>query len=582
MRTPSTALLLLNLVFCPFALSQEVDFESLPGVRPIGNTLIRNDSIENVVRGMIARALNGDTEGSALSIETSAYQQTIDLPDPKPGLKEILDILGIRDRLDIAIHPVQARLLLPASALKIKVVKKAENRFEVIAGWKITELSARTENLSIRVPEGIFPRAFLINSSPIVIGLKADSQPIRLELKILLDLTNEGTRIKITGYRTNLKDRIAPEFFLKLGRLTVDREPLELEIRSNGGSLIAREEVIRREFQEMEPMIMKTLRERLVKAIHENMIQLAGTIEAQPPFRLTLVSDDLLRTSTLDPKIKSYLTGIQTDLMINSLQFFEQSRLFSARIAARFCFDGSCLTSASPTSPVGVEDLLSMDSEDHAGVVFYESVVQDLVHSEAVQTRIRRWYNESGTSPGVSLSPTGVKVRLNPAQNAISAILNLDIDIIKTVRSNSSFGERISRELGDLIERIFGSGKSVKIPVEVKFFIEAITRDANGGSILTLRPVLPFTASGEYLPPENCPPGWCPSNVPSMTAVVKKSFMKSVRKEFETLLPKRITIPTNQDISLRDLTLRVRNVRVSQNHGLLISGTLRDVGEEYQ
>ena len=70
-----------------------IHYESYPGLRPIGNTLIRNESIEAVVRGMIARSLNADSSGGLLEFETPAYEQNLTLPDPSPGLKQIFDIL---------------------------------------------------------------------------------------------------------------------------------------------------------------------------------------------------------------------------------------------------------------------------------------------------------------------------------------------------------------------------------------------------------------------------------------------------------------------------------------------------------
>jgi hypothetical protein len=525
---------------------------------------------------MIARSLNGDLNGSQLEVSTEAYQQTIELPHPSPELKEILDILGVQNHLDVAINPVKATFQLPASTLNVGVIQKGSNRFEVTAGWKIIALSARTDRLSLKIPKGFFDRDFSIESSPITLGLKRDSRPIDLQIKLLLDLTDEGTRIQITGYRTNLKDRSAPQFFLSLGKLTVEGEPLELEFQSNGQSLIAKEATIRKQFQEMTPEIIQTLRTQLISAIHENVQSLAKKIEEQPPLKLTLLSDELLRDSNLSGSFKDFLSGIQTDLMFNHLQYVDSSRLFSAQLAARFCIDGACMMTSSTPSPVGETDLLSMAPSDNVGVVFYESTFQDLVHSEAIQSRIRKLYQAAGPSPGVDLSSAGVKVRFDPKSNAVSAILNLKIDIAKTIRSNSSFGDRISLELGDLIETLFGSGSSVKIPLEIKIKIDSITPAPGGGMQLTAHPILPFTSSGLYLPPANCPPGWCQSNVSSMTSFVRESFMKSVHAEFKKILPEKLIIPVNKDMAVRDFSFSPKTVKITPNRGLLISGLLRD------
>jgi len=97
----------------PDSKAQEVLFEAYPGSRPIGNTLLRNESIEAVVRGMIARSLNADLNGGNLEFETQAFEQKIELPDPKPGLREILDVLGIRDTLDLSVSPLRIKMVLP-------------------------------------------------------------------------------------------------------------------------------------------------------------------------------------------------------------------------------------------------------------------------------------------------------------------------------------------------------------------------------------------------------------------------------------------------------------------------------------
>jgi hypothetical protein len=525
---------------------------------------------------MIARSLNGDMNGSRLEVSTEAYQQTVELPNPTPELKELLDILGVKNHLDVSINPVRATFQLPASSLNVSVVKKGGNRFEVTAGWKITALSARTDRLSLKIPKGFFDREFNIDSSPITLGLTRGSRPIDLEIKLLLDLTDEGTQIQITGYRTNLKDRSAPQFYLSLGKLTVEGEPLELEFRSNGQSLIAKETVIRQQFQEMTPEILKTLRAQLVSAIHDNVLSLAKKIEEQPPLKLTLFSDELLRDSDLSPSFKDFLSGIQTDLMFNHLQYLDSSRLFSAQLAARFCIDGACLMTSSAPSSIGQTDLYAMGATDNVGVVFYESTFQDLVHSEPIQSRIRKLYQASGASPGVDLSSAGIKVRFDPKANAVSTILNLQIDIAKTIRSNSTFGERISLELGDIIETLFGSGGSVKIPLEIKIKIDSIAPAPGGGMQLTVHPILPFTPSGAYIPPANCPQGWCQSNVNSMTSLVRESFMKSVHSEFKKILPEKLIIPVNKDMTVRDFSFSPKTVKITPNRGLLISGLLRD------
>ena len=576
MRHFPTALLAFSAAIAVPCLAQKIDSESLPGVRPIANTLIRNESVEAVVRGMIARSLNGDTRGTRLEIETPAYDQTLPLPSPAPELKQILDVLGVGDHLDLRVNPVKAVFELPSSSLDIGVRKLEGNRFEVTAAWMITGFTAETGRLTVQVPEGVFDRAFTIDSSPIRLGLKPGSRPIELRLRLLLDLTDDGTRISLTGYHINLNGRRPPSFFLTLGRLTLDGEPLQLEIGSNGQSVLATEERIREQFQLETPRILQSLLDRMSVAIREKVALLAKRIEEQPPLRLTLLSDDLIRDSGLGQDIRDFLAGIRTDLMFSHLQYLEREKLFSAQIAARFCFDGSCLLDRSPPDRTSPDGLAWMPPTDTVGVMFYESTFRDLIHSGPVQQRIRKLYLDSGPSPGVALAPAGVKIRFNPAGNAVSAILNLEIDIAKTVSSNSSFGDRISRELGDLIETLFGSGSTVKVPLEIGFRIGEITPAPDGSSLLAIRSTLPFGADGAWIPPANCPKDWCQSNVGSMTSYVRKSLMKSLQEEFRKIVPDRILLPVRRDMEVRDFSFNPKNARITPDHSLLISGVLRD------
>jgi hypothetical protein len=560
------------------AFSQEVLYEAYPGSRPIGNTLIRSESIEAVVRGMIARSLNADLSGGKLEFETPAYEQKIELPDPKPGLREILDVLGIRDTLDLAVSPLQTRMVLPESSLKISVVKKTTNSFEISAAWQVSELKVTAKTVSIKVPAGAFDRAFRIDSNGVTMGLARRSTPIRLELKLLFELNDLGSRIRVTGYRTNLNDRSHPNFYVDLGRLTLDKQPLRLQILSNGQSLIAEEPAIREQFQQSEPQIVRTLRAKVTDAIEENVKSIAEKIESAPLIKFSLNSREVIEPADFNQNLKNLLSGIQMDFIFSYLQYIEESNLFSAQIAGRFCVDDTCLMDSSRVSPIGLKDVNLMKDPDDAGVLLYESIVQDIVHSERFQERIRRYFNAENKTAGVDLAPSGLRLRFDPFSNAVSAIVNLDIDIIKTIKANSSFGERLKLSLGDLIEYYFGSGKTVKVPLEIKFKITGITEDAAGQSQLGISVVLPFTADGSYIAPANCPAGWCQSNVASMTNVVRKSFMGTLKQEFESMLPKSMLIPVNRQITVRDFSFKPKTVKITPNRGLLISGDLRDEG----
>jgi hypothetical protein len=442
----------------------------------------------------------------------------------------------------------------------------------------VSELKVTAKTVSIKVPAGAFDRPFRIDSNGVTMGLSRRSTPIKLELRLLFELNDLGSRIRVIGYRTNLKDRSHPNFYVDLGRLTLDKQPLRLQVVSNGQSLIAEEPTIRAQFQQSEPQIVRTLRAKVSEAIEENVKTIAEKIESAPLIKFSLNSTDVIDPTDFNQNLKKLLSGIQMDFIFSYLQYIQESNLFSAQIAGRFCVDDTCLMNSSRTSAIGMKDVNLMSAQDDAGVVLYESILQDLVHSEKFQERIRRYFNSENKTAGVNLSSSGLRLRFDPNSNAVAAIVNLDIDILKTIKANSSFGERLKLSLGDLIEYYFGSGKTVKVPLEIKFKIKGIIEDAAQQSQLGISVSLPFTGDGSYIAPTNCPPGWCQSNVSSMTNVVRKSFMNTLRQEFEAMLPKAMVIPVNRAITVRDFAFKPKTIKITPNRGLLISGDLKDEG----
>ncbi len=136
----------------------------------------------------------------------------------------------------------------------------------------------------------------------------------------------------------------------------------------------------------------------------------------------------------------------------------------------------------------------------------------------------------------------------------------------------------VSAGLGDLIERYFGSGKFVQIPVELDFHLIGIFPDNQGNPNILVTSSLPFDAKGNYVPPRTCPEAYCPSNVSQMTSFVKKSFMESVRKEFQRILQPSILIPIGRTLMVQDFEFHPKFVRITPNKGLLISADLTDEG----
>jgi hypothetical protein len=565
--------LLLSFVACFPAVATQTHTTLL-----VGNTVVRPESIETVVRGIIARVVNADINGSAMSFRANGTKQIIPLQTPSETLKEILKILGIQDNISLGISAIRTQFTLPSSGLKIEITKLSTNSFEVHARWQIESLKVSTEKLTIHVPQGLFDQAFEIESSPITVGLKANSTPIRFDVRLTTDLAETGTKIHLKSFHTNLVGRSQPDFFVNLGPLTVNNQPLVLDIGSNGNLLHADEPSIRKQFQQIEPNIIAAMRTKIAKTIQDNIEIAAKKIEAEPPIKYSFNTDQLLRDSTLAPGLKRLIGGIDGELLFSYLQYVKDTNQFSAQIAAHMCFDGQCVVNLNPISLVGTRDIQAMNKNDDVGVLLYESFVKDIVHSDSFQARIQEFYKSSGASPGVDLSKKGVRLSFDPARNSISAVLNLEIDIKKTIKAGTSLGESLKLRLGDLIEYYFGSGKIVKVPLEVNFNLVGIYPDNKGQPNILVTTSLPFTAKGEYISPRSCSYSECPSNLSEMTSVVRSGFISSLKKELGGLLPTSINIPIEKTLKVQDFQFNPKYIRITPNRGLLISAELKDEG----
>jgi hypothetical protein len=553
-----------------------------PDFVTVGNTLIRQDSIETVIKGIVARIINADVNGSVIRFGANGMREVIPLEPKDDTFREVLELLGIKEKLSYAISPLQVRFSLPEQGLKINIKPLGADTFEVKAKWQIDSLKVSADRLSIKVPKGLFDHPFEIESKPIRVGMKEKSAPFRFELGLITMLKPEGLRIKIESFSTNILSRTRPEFFLTLGPLTVLGKPLSIDIASGSTVLHAGESEIRAELQKLEPEVVSQIRARIAGAIEENLKLATRRAEEAPPLKYTVSTDDLLRTTPTGPAVKELIGGITGDFIFSYLHFSSEANLFSTEISSKVCFDGRCLGQDDGTTPIGVPDLNVMGPKDGIGIVLQESFIRTLVHTAEFQSRIQRVYQMMGPSPGVSLSEKGVRVGFDPRRNSIVAVLNLEIDIKKTVRENTPFGERLRLGLGDLIEQYFGSGKIVKIPVEVDFNLIGIYPDNQGRPNVLVTSSLPFDAKGNYIAPRTCSLTQCPSNVEKMTSIVKKGFMASVRRELLDIIKPSILIPIGQTLQVQNFEFHPKFVRITPNRGLLISADLTDEGKLWQ
>jgi hypothetical protein len=542
----------------------------------VGNTIVRPESIETVARGIVARITNADLNGSTLSFKGDAIEQIIPLKAQNQTLREILNILGIQDQVSLSTSPIEVRFSLPQSRLKIQVANVQANTFDVRAGWELRDLKIDVKSLGIHVPKGAFDQAFDIQSKPITAGLKSGSAPIRFEIHFTTDLTEAGTKIHLKSVHTNLVGKSQPDFFASLGPLTVNKQPFELDIISNGNTLHADEPSLRKQFQLIEPDLIASMRTKVAGIIEENIKVAARKIEKEPPFKYDFNTTELLRDAPIAANLKQLLSNIKGDVLFSYLQYVKDTNQFSAQIATHLCLDDQCLVQFNRQSPIGVNDIKGMHTDDDVGVVLYESFIRDLVHSESFQKRIRDFYYSGGPSYGVDLSKKGVRLSFLPTSNSVAVVMNLEVDIKKTIKQGTSFGQSLQLILGDWIEQYFGTGNLVKVPLEIKFDLLGISKDNQGKPYIMINTRLPFDSSGNYLAPTTCSASECPSNLANMTRIVKGGFISALRKELSNLLPGSVNLPIGQTLQVQDFEFSPSHIRITPNHGLFISAELKD------
>ncbi len=549
-----------------------------PQVR-LGNALVRTEAIEKVIRGMVADAMKGSLNQNSLSLESEAFNEQLKIPAASPEFREILNILGIKNTLSLAVSPIHTRFTLPESALKIEIKNPSQNEFLIKAHWSLTQLVAQAQSVAIKVPAGFFPQAFSIRSAPVRISLSRNSPAVQFDATFSAQLSNHGTRIRLLNFRTNLEGSGHPNFVVRLGSLTANGRPLTLEIRSNGQVMTANEPSIRAQFQSIEPELAHVIRQKIGDAVEKQTRIQAQKIERQAPLHYSTHSDEWLEKLDLKPASRKLLAGIDFDFNFSFLQAVKSFGVYSAQIAARICFDGKYLADLGRVSPIGSRDLEVLHKDDEVSAIVYESMLQNFVHSREFQKRIRNFYYSGSTLSGVNLAPSGMKVYLDPEIDGLVGIINLEIDIKKTIKEGTPFGRRLKRKIGDVWELWFGSGQIVKIPIEVNFRIIGLI-DVQGKKNLMITTELPFQKDGILASTGRCPPSVCPNNVSQMTQMVRPEFLQSIKEELELIIPAVINIPVGEPVNFQNFSAKLRNVRVTPNHGLLITGQIKNVPGE--
>jgi hypothetical protein len=542
-----------------------------------GNALINPLSIQKIVKTMIVQNLQKSysvaSKADGITIRTEITDQLLKIPQ-KPLLQEIMSTLGIANHVQVQIDPIETSLNFGPESFSLKIDKVGNNLFTIHALWEVNELNAESKSLRVLVPQGMFDTAFVIESSPLKIGLKQGLGPIYAKLSLSAHLTNDGTKITLDHFETNLDDQTA-RLQVKLGKLTVNGKPLELEIMSNGQSIATDEPTIRAQFQSFGPELMKTAQKELALVIQQRFTDLSLELNNQDPLKITINSSDLLKKYSLkNPALEKLFNDIKTDFVFSYIQELPKQYLFTTQIASKVCIGTQCLPKLWGDSNITTEDTAPMAGKG-VGVILYESWVQNVINSAAFQKKVRTYYQTTLQSPGVYLGSNGIKLHFNPTKNAVIAVLNLKIDIKATADASSAlsswsnFKKFSKKQMADLWENIAGSGQYVYLPVEITIKIKGIQKNAAGKRVLALQTEIPLHTNGTITNSYGYP-----SNIQDMNATIRREVLASVKSEIGKSLPKVLELDLDQPMSIEGIKFNIDQVLISKNKGLLVSGEI--------
>ncbi len=543
-----------------------------------GNALLTAKTIQEATKqliiGNLQKNINARNGANGIVIETEESEHHLSIPE-SAVLNDILKALGIRNELKIKLDPIRTSINFGSDSLKISVERTDINHFRIRTHWQIPQIVAKSTSLKIQVPKGTFDRAFSIVSSPVKISLDRRSGPLTADLDLDAVLTPEGSLFKLISFRTNLDDHRS-RLRMQLGQLTVGGRPMSLEILTNGRTIRTDEPTIRNELRKFEPQLMTIVESKLADLIRSEFKQIAQKLEKEEPFKINFNSTDILkRYPSASPALQDLLKDITGDFMFSFIQEIPRLGIYSTQASTRLCIGNTCVYNKSKTSPITTVDIESM-GQDNAGIILYESWVQNIVNSDPFQKRIRKYFKQTVDSPGIDLAKNGIRIHFNPLRNSITAVVNLRIDIKATCDaatkwdSWSAFREFSRKRIADWWEQIAGSGDYVIVPVEINFSIKGTQLSSDGKQVIRIVPELPFGKTGKIRNTYHYP-----TNIHLMNASIREELLEAVRDEFQKPLPKEILISISEPIQFRGINFFINHGTVTPNGGLLISGSIQ-------
>jgi hypothetical protein len=359
--------------------------------------------------------------------------------------------------------------------------------------------------------------------------------PILFQAQIQARVASDGLSLDVDEIEIRFPRSKGSDPLLEVGRLLLDGKPLhpENEIRK----ILIRSAIGL--FRKHQEKIEKKVASLTLNTLKERLSSFKKTYRLEAP-----ASENPLRGFSLEWIPNQFHLGNPNTLLSSLLPVLTIPDLHGS--TSRIAWEPSLPPLLSEVPPLPPRS---------AGFLLPEGVLQKLLAAPEVQERIRMSLVAPETSPGVSILPHGVQIRLLHEEQAVSVLIPLEIDLIRTLAPTSPPRERFRIALGDWIESWFGSGKTVKVPVEIQLLPNLHEKQ------ITLHVRLPFSAEGDYRAPGHCAPEICPSNVERMSKRVRRILMRRLFLRFSEQIPTMIRVPAGP----------LKNLKITPNSSLFIT-----------
>jgi hypothetical protein len=211
-----------------------------------------------------------------------------------------------------------------------------------------------------------------------------------------------------------------------------------------------------------------------------------------------------------------------------------------------------------------------------AGIVVYDSFLQNFVNSSVFQARLRTFFQTISSDPGTDLGKDGIRVHLNPSNQSLDIILNLNIDMNAVAKADPSWSSRFTTSLGAAYEKHFGVGKIVKVPVQIMAkwggFKHQIGANGVDEHFIALNTTLPFHADGTILNTYHAD-----SNLDQVEPTIRKALLKKVQLKITKAIPAVIKIPlsSEEQFMVNGILLSPLKMVITPNGGLMFTGSVQ-------